>query len=47
MFTRGLMVIDKRSFVNEADDKINVRIVKKLDTDLVKKYVMAGLGHKE
>ena len=47
MFTRGLMAIDKRSFVNEADDKINVRIVKKLDTDLVKKYVMAGLGHKE
>jgi hypothetical protein len=45
IYTRGLMAIDKRSFVSDANDKINVRIVKKLDVDLVKKYLMAGFGH--
>ncbi len=47
MYTRGLMAIDKRSFVSDSNDKLNVEIVKKMNVDLVKKYVMQGLGHKD
>ena len=41
------MAIEKRSFVNDANDKINVKIVKKMDVDLVKKYLLQGLGQKD
>ena len=41
------MAIEKRSFVNDANDKINVKIVKKMDVDLVKKYLLQGLGEKD
>jgi hypothetical protein len=47
MYTRGLMAIDKWSFVSDSNDKLNVEIVKKMNVDLVKKYVMQGLGHKD
>ncbi len=47
IFTRGLMAIEKRSFKNDANDKINVEIVKKMDVDLVKKYLLQGLGQKD
>jgi hypothetical protein len=40
------MAIEKRSFVSDSNGKLNVRIVKKLDVDLVKKYLMIGLGHR-
>ncbi len=47
IYTRGLMAIEKRSFVNDVNDKINVKIVKKMNADLVKKYLLQGLGHKD